>query len=820
MAVAFARAFVQLEPDMRTFEEKTKQGVAKAGPGVAKEGEKAGRGFGSKFALGAKAALAGAGAFIAIKGLEFFGDIIKEGAAAARTNRIVEQAIKSTGGAANVSAKQIEALTKSIGNQAGVDDSVVKSGSAMLLTFRNIRNEQGKGNDIFNRANKTLVDMTAALHGGQVTSDSLRKQAIQLGKALNDPVKGLTALQRVGVTFTDGQKKQITALVQSGHRLEAQKIILHELGKEFGGAAEASASPMQKLKARFDNFKEGLGTALLPIISTFVKVLSDQLLPALDKFAEWFATKAGPAISSFAKNQLPKVIGLIKIFATGIAFIVKVFAALPAPLKIAAAAVTAFGIALKVAAANPWTVLIVGLILLVGLIVKHWNTIKRVTLEVWGAVRDFVVHVWQAIYASIKPVLNFFTQTIPHAFGVVITWVKSNWPLLVGLLTGPIGFAIAWIIKNWTRVKTFLTNLWQTIWNGAKAVWNQIASWFTAFFNREIAGIKVIWNTLVGFFTGLWNRFWTGMKVIWAQIIAWWKQIPGRIVGALEGLGTSLYNFAVQALQKFWNGAKSVGASVLNWFKGLAHSIISGIKSIFGISSPSSVFFDIGKNLLRGLVNGIKSHYGAVGSAVGNIKYRIGAGVQQWRGLVAKALSMEGLSPALAGRVLYQMQTESGGNPNAINRTDINAQRGDPSRGLMQVIGSTFSAYHWPGTSWNIYDPLANIAAALNYARHVYGPSLMSGGMGIGSGHGYAFGGAITEPIVGIGVKSGGAYAFGEGGRREQVSSQADMQTVAGLLSELIGAVKANAAQSGVAFANVLNGVSASAAQAGRYPVG
>jgi SLT domain-containing protein len=97
----------------------------------------------------------------------------------------------------------------------------------------------------------------------------------------------------------------------------------------------------------------------------------------------------------------------------------------------------------------------------------------------------------------------------------------------------------------------------------------------------------------------------------------------------------------------------------------------------------------------------------------------------------------------LLGRVLFQMQTESGGNPNAINLGDINARMGDPSRGLMQTIGSTFAAYHWPGTSWNIFNPFANIAAALNYARHVYGPSLMSGGMGIGSGHGYDHGGFL-----------------------------------------------------------------------------
>jgi hypothetical protein len=119
------------------------------------------------------------------------------------------------------------------------------------------------------------------------------------------------------------------------------------------------------------------------------------------------------------------------------------------------------------------------------------------------------------------------------------------------------------------------------------------------------------------------------------------------------------------------------------------------------------------------------------------------------------------------------MQTESGGNPNAINLWDINAQHGDPSRGLMQTIGSTFAAYHVAGTSSNIYDPLANIAAAINYALHVYGPTLMRGGMGMGSGHGYSDGGWINEPVAGYGLKSGGTYTFAETGREYVVPERA-----------------------------------------------
>ncbi len=64
---------------------------------------------------------------------------------------------------------------------------------------------------------------------------------------------------------------------------------------------------------------------------------------------------------------------------------------------------------------------------------------------------------------------------------------------------------------------------------------------------------------------------------------------------------------------------------------------------------------------------------------------------------------------------------ESGGNPRAINLYDSNAAAGIPSKGLMQVIDPTFQRYHVDGTSWDIYDPVANIAAACNYAAHRYG---------------------------------------------------------------------------------------------------
>ncbi|WP_229683894.1 transglycosylase SLT domain-containing protein [Nocardia camponoti] len=83
-------------------------------------------------------------------------------------------------------------------------------------------------------------------------------------------------------------------------------------------------------------------------------------------------------------------------------------------------------------------------------------------------------------------------------------------------------------------------------------------------------------------------------------------------------------------------------------------------------------------------------------------------------------MSQHGIPGSYEG-IYRNIMRESGGNPTAINLYDSNAAAGIPSKGLMQVIDPTFAAYHVDGTSWDIYDPVANISAACNYAANRYG---------------------------------------------------------------------------------------------------
>ncbi len=239
-----------------------------------------------------------------------------------------QAALRSTGKAAGVTAKHVTTLASNLSALSGVDDEVIQSGENLLLTFTNIRNGVGKGNDIFDKATATVLDMSVAL--GQDTKAS----AIQLGKALNDPVKGITALTRVGVTFTEKQKNLIKGLSGTGDAIKdldtvgvhlsskqkklvkdmgdttdafkaarlagikltdaqldqlttmsdgtgvikAQNIVLKELQKEFGGSAKAAgdtfSGSLNKLKNSFDEVAGAVVAGAAPAIQKYADRLN------------------------------------------------------------------------------------------------------------------------------------------------------------------------------------------------------------------------------------------------------------------------------------------------------------------------------------------------------------------------------------------------------------------------------------------------------------------------------------------------------------------------------------------------------------------
>jgi len=309
--------FVTVKPDMDKFgpEVKKKLALIDSKADGAKVAGRFGVGFNGAFG-GIVKHSAGlfVGAFAAIKGAQFLGGFINDARESAKVARISAQVIKSTGGVAGITAAQIGDLATAISNKTGADDEAIQSGENLLATFTNVRNGVGKGNDIFNQATQSAVDLAAAMNNGVVDANGLKSANIQLGKALNDPVKGVTALSKVGVSFTAQQKEQIKSLVKSGDVLGAQKIILGEVGKEFGGAAAAAADPLTRLQTITGNLAEKVGGFLLPTVDKFANFMGDTLIPKAAAFSDVFAAKVTPKLQEFGGFINAEVLPRLKDF--------------------------------------------------------------------------------------------------------------------------------------------------------------------------------------------------------------------------------------------------------------------------------------------------------------------------------------------------------------------------------------------------------------------------------------------------------------------------------------------------------------------------
>jgi hypothetical protein len=165
----------------------------------------------------------------------------------------------------------------------GVSQNEIKESQALLLTFGDIAKTADEVGGAFDRATQLTVDMAAAGFG------SATDNAKQLGKALNDPITGISALARSGVTFTEQEKELIKTLVDSGKQLEAQDMILSAIETQVGGTAEATANASDKIRVGFSQVMERAGVALLPLFEKLTTFLLDKVFPVLERLGLAFA---------------------------------------------------------------------------------------------------------------------------------------------------------------------------------------------------------------------------------------------------------------------------------------------------------------------------------------------------------------------------------------------------------------------------------------------------------------------------------------------------------------------------------------------------
>lgn len=498
MAVELATAYVALVPTTKGIQGAIASELVPAASTAGDEaGAKAGTGLKSKLGASLKG-VPGllAGAFVVKKGFDFFASTVADARESQKVSAQTSAVLKSTGAAAGLSAAQVGDLATALSNKTGMDDEAIQSGENLLLTFTNIRNEAGKGNDIFSQTSGIMADMSAAL--GQDTKSS----ALQLGKALNDPIRGVTALQRVGVSFTEDQKNQIATLVNSGKTMDAQKLILKELGKEFGGAASAMATPADRLKVAWGNAKEQLGGVLIPVLDRLATVGTKAFAWASEHtttvkiLAGAIGALAATLLISKAAMVIMNKEGLIAQTAT----------------KLWAGAQWLLNAAMS---ANPIALVVIGIAALVAAFVLAWQhseTFREIVSAAFGFIKSIA-----------QDVANFFTQAIPAAFEWVVQagkhvfdWVKANWPLIAQILIaiflpGGVIIAAVWHFKD--QILGFFKAVWDGITTGVSAAKDWVVGRF---------------DDLVSYVTGL----------------------PGRIGAAAVGM---------------WDGIKNAFKSAINW---------------------------------------------------------------------------------------------------------------------------------------------------------------------------------------------------------------------------------------------------------------
>jgi phage-related protein len=505
--------------------------------------------------LGKTAAVAAGGAaigglFEVIKtGIGEFNDSTK---VAAQTTAV----LKSTGGAANVTAGQVSNLAGALLNKTGVDDETIQSGENMLLTFTNIRNEAGKGNDVFNQSTKTLLDMSVAL------GEDAPSAAIQLGKALNDPITGVTALQRVGVTFTAAQKEQIKAMVDAGNTMGAQKLILGELNNEFGGSAEAVG---KTLPGQLSILKESFNNLAGQVVGS--------LMPTMQQAVAWLL------------SHWTQISATLQAVFNGIGFVIR-------NVLVPAIEVIATGTEAVVSEVK-----------------AHWTQITNVVNTAVSTIKTVIqggVNAAEAFWTKFGADIE---RVIKTAFDAIVNWTRQHWSTIQATVSGAVN-----------TIKTVI----QTTVAVATAFWNKFGSTIISITKTSFAAtFKIIGDvvsivgsmiTAVGdLIHGRWGKLWDDLKNIVSKtfdaLTTYLVAEATIVLTAAEAIGKAIGDGIVK-------GAEGIGDRLKSAVTGEVSKGLGGVKSFLHINSPSKLFMDeVGSPIGEGIVAGASNDLGTSLSA-------------------------------------------------------------------------------------------------------------------------------------------------------------------------------------------------------------
>lgn len=627
------------------------EAAAKSVEDLGKTAQESGKGFSAlkEVGIGALRALGSAAADAALGGLKALGGAVMDGIAdareAAKINAQTAQVIKSTGNAAGVSAEHVQdyasALSAAAGKSLFGDDQIQQS-TNLLLTFTNIKGAT------LDAATAISVDMAQALGGAP------KDAAIQLGKALNDPLKGITALTRVGVTFSQDQKDLIQAMVDTGDTAGAQAVILEELNKEFGGSAEAAAKAdggWAQFNDRLGEAKETIGTAILPLLNIFVGFLNDSLMPMVEQaaaaFSAWLADPAtqagiqqltqsiqtglGVALTFITQTAIPALIAGWQAIQPAIAAIIPVIQAVIATFQSAGEQSSVLGgviqqlgtiwteyrALVETELAAVWAIIQA----VIGQIMVFWQAhsaeIIAFAQTTWTTIVQIVQLAIELLQATIIPALQYiasFIQAhgteIQGIFTVVWETIKAIVTVALGLIKGILQVALAVIKGDWQGA-------WDAIKGIASLFWETVKALFKL--NLDLINIlfRGVWDGIKAYFQGI-------MDSIVGWVIQTFEGIKNAIVSSAGKLRAAAGGVADSIVSGIVSGIESGASSIINAAKDAAMAALDAAKKAIGFGSPAKAFMPVGFSMGSGMAVGMAASAPMVADAA---SYTAGAGV-------------------------------------------------------------------------------------------------------------------------------------------------------------------------------------------------
>lgn len=350
---------------------------------------------------------------------------LSEGAEAMGQTRA---AIQSTGRAADRSAPQIARLAGRLSEISSIDDEDIQAALNVLLTFTEV------SGDTFDRASMAIVNISTRM------GTDLNSAALQVGKALNNPIRGLSSLTRIGVNFTDGQRQQIEAMVAFGNTAGAQRIILQELNREFGHSAEqfgrTPAARLRRLKQRFEELGASVLKNLMPVLNDMaeaVETLSnrfDELTPRQQKLVAWALVAA--AVLGPLTTTIGALASATKFAATAVVVLGRGLAVLLSPLGLILAAIVALGYAIYLTITR-WDELKLRAQVALDFIINKVPGVHS-TLVALGQVVGVVRGAMERLIGVVRRLAGVSLGPISSAFNALASIVRGVVDMVLGLI--------------------------------------------------------------------------------------------------------------------------------------------------------------------------------------------------------------------------------------------------------------------------------------------------------------------------------------------------------------------------------------------------